>query len=304
MPDSLTIARTPVLTQSQNYALLRSEGLKHLERLGHELWTDFNIHDPGIAMMELFCYAITDLGYRTGYDIRDLLTESVNGVAVSRGDFHQAQDILTCRPVSFDDLRKLLIDITGVRNAWVSANRNVTYHLDRIEGELSLKDLVDFEEQRLNGLYDVHVEFEKFVETEPRLVYFGPEEKGSIPTDFIKPNGQGLEFNVEYALTIDRVSFYAASPGTVDISLVDRDANLLATTTVNAVAGLNRDVSLGFEIPPGERYRLRASNGPKLRRVKAAALPEPFPFWFLSRIGATLAGLMADKPLIVSDLRD
>ena len=26
--------------------------------------------------------------------------------------------------------------------------------------------------------------------------------------------------------------------------------------------------------------------------------------WFLSRIGATLAGLMADKPLIVSDLRD
>ena len=25
---------------------------------------------------------------------------------------------------------------------------------------------------------------------------------------------------------------------------------------------------------------------------------------FLSRIGATLAGLMADKPLIVSDLRD
>ena len=37
------------------------------------------------------------------------------------------------------------------------------------------------------------------------------------------------------------------------------------------------------------------------------AFSDPFrsPFFrFLSRIGATLAGLMADKPLIVSDLRD
>ena len=41
---------------------------------------------------------------------------------------------------------------------------------------------------------------------------------------------------------------------------------------------------------------------PFFAEVKMAALVDHQRF--LSRIGATLAGLMADKPLIVSDLRD
>jgi hypothetical protein len=39
---------------------------KHIVSLSSELWTDYEIHDPGITIMELLCYAITDLEYRDG----------------------------------------------------------------------------------------------------------------------------------------------------------------------------------------------------------------------------------------------
>jgi hypothetical protein len=36
-----------------DYGLLRREGLRHLERLGSSIWTDFNSHDPGVTMLEV-----------------------------------------------------------------------------------------------------------------------------------------------------------------------------------------------------------------------------------------------------------
>jgi len=59
---------------SLDFDLLRAEGIQHLENLATEVWTDFNAHDPGITILELLSYAITDLGYRTRMlPIADLL---------------------------------------------------------------------------------------------------------------------------------------------------------------------------------------------------------------------------------------
>ena len=66
------IIKEPQFEDSQNYALLRETGLKHIENLAHQIWTDYNVHDPGVTVLELLCYAITDLGYRTGFDIKDI----------------------------------------------------------------------------------------------------------------------------------------------------------------------------------------------------------------------------------------
>jgi len=116
MNDALFITRTP-LDPDLDFARLRREGLVLIERLAHEVWTDYNPHDPGVTILELMCYALTDLAYRTDYDIKDLLTGEVQGALANRGQFHSANEVLTCAPVSFDDLRKLLMDIEGVRNA-------------------------------------------------------------------------------------------------------------------------------------------------------------------------------------------
>ena len=114
MPTSLTIPKNPVYPPSMDFRLLRREGIKHLERLGSAIWTDYNEHDPGITMLEVLDYAITDLGYRTNLPATDLFA-----LPTDRKPFFTAADILTNGPVTALDLRKIIIDIPGVRNAWV-----------------------------------------------------------------------------------------------------------------------------------------------------------------------------------------
>src|SRR5512133_2927947 len=103
MPRSITIQKKPVLPESSNYELLRQKGLEYLQQLGSRLWTDYNIHDRGITLLEALSYAITDLGYRTSFDIKDLLaiaspeTPEADGQYPSdkRQAFFTARNILT-----------------------------------------------------------------------------------------------------------------------------------------------------------------------------------------------------------------
>lgn len=113
MDTSLTIPQDPVYPHSMDWQFLRQEGIKHIERLSSAIWTDFNLHDPGITILEVLCYAITDLGYRANLDPADLFS------APGDNAFFTAARILPCDPVTAIDLRKVLIDITGVKNAWV-----------------------------------------------------------------------------------------------------------------------------------------------------------------------------------------
>lgn len=99
-----------------NYAELRQRGIQHLERMTGRSWTDFNAHDPGITLLEGLCYALTDLSYRTEYDIADLLADGGSNPFAS---LHTPADILTTRAVTPDDLRRLVIDVEGVKNAWI-----------------------------------------------------------------------------------------------------------------------------------------------------------------------------------------
>jgi hypothetical protein len=116
MPDSPTLSTAPFEHLALDYAFLRREGIRHLESLAGQLWTDFNMHDPGITILEQLCYAITDLAYRASYDVPDLL-------AASGGDpyrsLYGASTILTSHPITLLDLRKLIIDVDGVNNAWI-----------------------------------------------------------------------------------------------------------------------------------------------------------------------------------------
>lgn len=116
MNPSTTIPTTPLEHPAMDYAFLRREGIRLLERLGSQMWTDFNAHDPGITILEQLCYAITDLGYRINYDIKDLLTASDEDPYRS---LYSPAKVLTINPITMNDLRKLVIDVEGVKNAWI-----------------------------------------------------------------------------------------------------------------------------------------------------------------------------------------
>ncbi|POY37288.1 hypothetical protein C3K47_05855 [Solitalea longa] len=121
MEEKTTIPKNRQLPQAMDYEFLRKEGLRHIENLASDLWTDFNVHDPGITILEALCYAITELGYRAGFDMKDLLTGD-DGNLVGGQTFFTANQILTINPLTINDYRKLLVDLQGVENAWLIAN--------------------------------------------------------------------------------------------------------------------------------------------------------------------------------------
>ncbi|TVR38456.1 MAG: hypothetical protein EA394_10880 [Bacteroidia bacterium] len=119
MSESNTIPKTISAEYGRDYTFLRSEGLKYIEQLAHKLWTDYNVHDPGITILETLCYAITDLGYRTSYPMEDLLAEADDNTANMHRQFLSAIRALPSNPVTANDYRQLFVRIKGVRNAWI-----------------------------------------------------------------------------------------------------------------------------------------------------------------------------------------
>ncbi|MEB3357113.1 MAG: hypothetical protein VKK04_10325 [Synechococcales bacterium] len=128
MPDILSISKqNPAFPDYLNFESLRAIGIDHLQQMSGKLWTDYNLHDPGVTILEVLCYAVTDLGYRTNLDIQDLLARSPEQAQQEEDNFFTPDQILTCNPVTELDVRKRLLDIEGVRNAWIETFQN--YHL-------------------------------------------------------------------------------------------------------------------------------------------------------------------------------
>lgn len=121
----VTIPKQPVLKPADDFFRLRREGIGFIEQMGSRRWTDYNAHDPGITILEALCYALTDLAYRIGWDIRDTLTtgSAAPGAPYPDQAFFTAREILSVNPATPDDFRRLLIDLDGVRNAWVFGKR-------------------------------------------------------------------------------------------------------------------------------------------------------------------------------------
>lgn len=278
-PDVGVIPRALELPRSQDYAALRRRGLRHIERLASANWTDYNVHDPGITILELVCYALTDLGVRAAYPMRDLLAPPPSaGTAPASRDFHLAQAILVSNPVSFADLRRRLIDIVGVRNAWIERHRGVTYHLDVPHETLSTDPTPGSSPIELNGLYDVYLEYEEFV-ADAAPAYRTRTSAGLAATggdgDFIAASNRGLEFRAREDARLESVDVVAETPGNVVVRLL-HGGEELARAERAVAAAIAETIPLGFALQAGRVYRLDATGSAvKLHRTRPASFPMP-----------------------------
>ena len=177
MPENLVISKAKPPFISMDFDALREIGIRYFEKMGSKVWTDYNLHDPGITILEVLCYAITDLGYRTNFSIEDLLASSNNHS--DKKQFFSALEILTCNPVTENDFRKVLIDIDGIKNAWLVKTAQQEMDLAVFEkeftdekGNKSRKWIVDYKKNApsgadnvtLNGLYDVYIDLDENVD--------------------------------------------------------------------------------------------------------------------------------------------
>lgn len=165
----------------ENFSQLRDRAMAYIQQTTTAKWTDHNIHDPGITIMEALCYALSDLGFRMNFPVQDLLTDNFGNLPVKA--FYYPQDILPCHPVTINDFRKILIDLPLIKNAWITpvTDPNTTIDLDyepmyvyEKGGKLVLKKDVLFppipmadhaailnsDPAFIIGLYAVHIEFE------------------------------------------------------------------------------------------------------------------------------------------------
>lgn len=97
---------------------LHAIGLDHVRRLAGRIWNDYNVHDPGVTILELATYALTDLTSRARWPIEDLLAAGP-GKPPAPAPLFSARQILPGRALTLLDYRKLLIDLPGVKNAWL-----------------------------------------------------------------------------------------------------------------------------------------------------------------------------------------
>ena len=161
MANPISISSQKPDNAALDYDELRKTGISYLEQTGSDNWTDYNVHDPGITTLELLCYALTDLGYRASYSIPDLLATAIDTKSNILKHFFSAAQIFPNNAVTINDYRKLIIDIVGVKNAWLQ-KKTIDIFADISHKKLSFQqpDSQKWEPVNVSGYYDVLIEFD------------------------------------------------------------------------------------------------------------------------------------------------
>ena len=100
------------------FQALREEGLHWLQKLAGERWTDHNLHDPGITLLEQLCFGLTDVVYRSGFPVADHLAGPGHGIDYEALSLHPPDAVFPCRATTLEDQRRWLLDhVPGLDDA-------------------------------------------------------------------------------------------------------------------------------------------------------------------------------------------
>ena len=230
MPQVAYIDPENRLSPSEDYNFLRAAGIKLIEKLSGKIWTNYNTHDPGITLLEALCYSITDLAYRTSFDIKDLLKSGMLPGDQNKDFLYTAREILPCSPVTITDYRKIILDTAGVKNAWIETCSNsevalflpailhypsTTHITGQLRYEATKGDLIAY----LPGLYKVMIAYEEDVRSPAerlaviRLIMNKLHSQRALCEDFIsilpieyEPFNMEAELQVIDGSDVDRIA--------------------------------------------------------------------------------------------------
>ncbi len=121
MSESKFIARKlPDVENADSFTTLKQEGLRLVQELSGNFWTDYNLHDPGVTILDQLCYALTDLMSRTEWETADYLTGKDGGIDFNHQVLYPPHQIFPSRPITINDYRKILFDaIPESDNVWL-----------------------------------------------------------------------------------------------------------------------------------------------------------------------------------------
>lgn len=197
---------------------LRAAGLERIRQLSGNIWSDHNATDPGITMLEAVSFSVLDLGYRTTFDIRDLLTEPNKSNPSYEYSFHEPYSILPSAPLTINDYRKLILEnIEGIKNVWLKDTKKKIIVPESIVKAYNIERTIE-----VKGFYDVFIDVnsvdnaEKIVNEVSNLLH----KNRNICEDFntidenkiLKHLPVGIEADIEvnpdenYSLILEQIS--------------------------------------------------------------------------------------------------
>lgn len=232
---NITISKNRRLSQSTDFQFLLKKGNPYLQQLSGTLWTDFNLHDPGITILESLCYALTELGLKFNLDIFDLIASGVASASRSEQPFPLQTEILPCTPLTIEDYRKLLLNVTlqnystlsgiinhfqPIKGVWFEFVNNPSpiFYLDRGNEALSYES---GEGINIQGLYDVQFEFNHH------------PDYGDINTNILKRS-----FSIDEIILVDGINLRLQQNYQVDIAFPywdEADSRWLNPIALNSI---------------------------------------------------------------------
>lgn len=87
-----------------DFADLRRVAIEYAQDASGEIWTDYNLHDPGVTLLEQTCFALSQIAYQINMPTRDLLTNARDHFCFYDLALFKPRKVLGSTPVTRDDL--------------------------------------------------------------------------------------------------------------------------------------------------------------------------------------------------------
>ena len=212
----------PLVREAIHFDALCARAKDEVTTYASQTWSDTGEHDPGVTLLEGFCYNVSDLAYRSTLPLTDLLTPPVAEQSAGDGIFPAAfgpQMALTSGPITADDYRRALLDLTDSTNSYYLF-RNV--------------QLVPLEPSDYSYYYDTYARTFSFVESEQ--------------TDGKAPISMGLRGNYTLYVELSREASESTAKTILEDFLTDNRNLGEAVTHINWLPGSALDLSLTVEL--------------------------------------------------------
>lgn len=93
-----------------DFASLRKEAIELVQQLSGKIWTDYNLHDPGVTILEQLCFGLTELAYQAGIGVEEYLSDQHGVINYRHYSLFKPHEILPNAALTPEDYCKLLVD--------------------------------------------------------------------------------------------------------------------------------------------------------------------------------------------------
>lgn len=132
------------------YDRLQRQSLEWVQQMSGKIWTDYNVHDPGVTTLDILNYTLSELNYRLSFPLEDYLTEAGNIFVPEAYGLFNPTEVFSMQPVTPGDYQDKILDA-----------------LDTIEDVRVFPHPALHREECL-GWYDIEVELSPYIEPSQR----------------------------------------------------------------------------------------------------------------------------------------